>query len=468
MTTTVNGHRPAVVVDDTVVQEIRNLVDIRLEHSARADKANERALSKFDEAARTKLFVDQEVEAWIARRAMSGVPPLARDMEQALAESVMAALSGIGKIDRLLRRPDVENIFLFGHDHAFLELFDGSVEEWPFPVADSDDQLVELLAGMFARLGRTSREFSASTPLGTLHIPAGGPLGARLAAVMEVTERPAVAIRVPRLMGATLGDLVRKGTIDTVLRDFLRAAVRARLKIAVSGEWGAGKTTLLRSLCHEIPRWEHVVTIEDDYELGLKTWPDRHPVVTAMEARLPNAEGVGEITLDTLLKQALRHSPKRIVVGEVRGGEVTALLRALSTGAAGLCTLHADAVISVFDRIANMAQLADPPLPVEAAYRWTASALDLIVHIRQRDAITSTGQRVRERYVEQVLEVGAVGDTDRPDTTELFGPRSQDGRAVPAYPPTQRVLDALQRQGFTAAQLERPDGAWADTYRAWS
>ncbi|TCO49641.1 CpaF family protein [Actinocrispum wychmicini] len=463
MTATVNGHRP-VAADDAVVQEIRNLVDLRLEHAARGDKANEQVLSKPEEAARTRMVVEEEVEAWVARRATSGAPPLARDMEQALAESVMAALAGIGKIDRLLRRPDVENIFIFGHNGVFLELWDGSVEQWPHPVADSDNHLVELLAGMFARLGRTSREFSASTPLGNLHLPAGGPLGARLAAVMEITERPAVAIRLPRLMGATLDDLVRRGTIDLILRDFLAAAVRARLKIAVTGEWGAGKTTLLRSLCHEIPPWEHVITIEDDYELGLQTWPDRHPLVTAMEARLPNAEGVGEITLDTLLKQALRHSPKRIVVGEVRGGEVTALLRALSTGAAGLCSFHADTAASVFDRIANMAQLADPPLPVDAAYRWTASAIDLIVHIRQRDTITPDGRRVRERYVEQVLEVGAVGDTDRPDTTEVFSPRGQDGRAVPAYVPTEQTLAALAHHGFAPELLDRPDGGWVDTH----
>jgi pilus assembly protein CpaF len=216
MTATVNGHRPVAAVDDAVVQEIRNLVDVRLEHSLRVDKSNGHVLSKHEEALRTGMFVEQEVEAWVARRATTGAPPLARDAEQALAESVAAALSGIGKIDRLLRRPDVENIFLFGHDRAFLELYDGSIEQWPYPVAESDEQLVELLTGMFARLGQTSREFSASMPLGNLHLPAGGPLGSRLAAVMEVTERPAVAIRVPRLMGATLDDLVHKGTIDTV------------------------------------------------------------------------------------------------------------------------------------------------------------------------------------------------------------------------------------------------------------
>nr|CEL17635.1 Type II/IV secretion system ATP hydrolase TadA/VirB11/CpaF, TadA subfamily [Kibdelosporangium sp. MJ126-NF4] len=452
----VNGrHWTPPMPDDAVVQELRHNVNLRLERAARTSSETSQ-----DETVRTQVYVRQEIEAWTSRRAAAGIPPLPRHAEQALADAVMASLAGLGRIDVLLRRTDVENIFLFGHDRVYLELADGTTETWPYTVADSDAQLVDMLTGMFARLGQTSREFSASVPVGNLRLPAGGPLGARLAAIMEVTERPAVAIRRHRLMAANLDELVRNSTMDVVIRDFLRAAVRARLKIAVTGEWGAGKTSLLRALCHEIPTWEHIVTIEDDYELGLQMWPERHPVVTAMEARLPNAEGVGEISLDTLLKQALRHSPKRIVVGEVRGGEVTALLRALSTGAAGLCTLHADTAAAVFDRIANMSQLAIPPLPVETAYRWTASALDLIIHIRQRDRLDSAGRPVRERFVEQIIEVGSIGDTARPDTTEVFTPRQSDGRAVPAYPPSQAVLDKLERHGFDRRQLESPDGAW--------
>ncbi|MFI9389203.1 CpaF family protein, partial [Kutzneria sp. NPDC052558] len=306
---------------------------------------------------------------------------------------------------------------------------------------------VALLEGMFARLGATSREFSAATPIGNLRLPAGGPLGARLAAVMQVTERPTAAIRLHRLVNATLDTLVGHRTLDPGLADFLAGAVRAGLRIVVSGEWGAGKTTLLRALCHEIAPLEHIVTIEDDRELGLHTWPARHPVVTSMEARLPNAEGVGAITLEQLLVQALRHSPRRVIVGEVRGGEVTTLLRALSTGAGGLCTLHADTAHTVFDRIANMAQLAVPPLPVATAYRWTATALDLIVHVRRRDRVEG-GRPVRERFVSQVLEVGPVGDAGRPDATELYGPDPDTGRARPMFPPSPRLQELLRPHGL--------------------
>jgi pilus assembly protein CpaF len=424
-----------VAADPRLVAELRRRVDTRLDH------AGGRNLSHAEESQRTEAAVWQEIETWTTQRATTGLPALTRAEEEELAAAVVAALSGLGPLDGLLRRTDVENILVFGADTVFLELADGTTEPWPCPLAESDTALVALLEGMFARLGATSREFSVAAPIGNVRLPAGGPLGARLAAVMQVTERPTAAIRLHRLVNATLDTLLTHGTLTPSLADFLAAAVRAGLRIVVSGEWGSGKTTLLRALCHEIPPYEHVVTIEDDRELGLHTWPARHPLVTSMEARLPNAEGVGAITVEQLLTQALRHSPRRVIVGEVRGGEVTTLLRALSTGAGGLCTLHADTAHSVFDRIANMAQLAVPPLPVETAYRWTATAVDLVVHVQRRDH-----HGTRERFVSQVLEVGGVGDAGRPDATALFTPDAS-GRAVPGFPPSPRLQALLRPHG---------------------
>lgn len=438
------AHRPVRTgPDPRVVGELRRRVDARL------DQAGGKAASREEDTACTEAAVWQEIETWTTQRATSGLPALSRAEEQELAAAVMAALSGLGPLEMLLRRTDVENILVFGCDRVFLELANGTTEPWPYRLVGSDTELVALLEGLFAR-GATSREFSTSNPIGNVRLSAAGPLGARLAAVMQVTERPTAAIRLHRLVNTTLDTLIARHTLDLALAGFLTAAVRAGLRIVVSGEWGAGKTTLLRALCHEIGPMEHLVTIEDDRELGLDTWPQRHPLVTSMEARLPNAEGVGAITLERLLIQALRHSPRRVIVGEVRGGEVTTLLRALSTGTGGLCTLHSDTAHSVFDRIANMAQLAVPPLPVETAYRWTATALDLIVHVRRRDH-HHNGRPVRERFVAQVLEVGQVGDSGRPDATELFGPDPTTGRAVPVFPPSPQVQALLRPHGLDLA-----------------
>ncbi|GAA5119814.1 CpaF family protein [Haloechinothrix salitolerans] len=442
-------------LDPQAVRAIRESVAARLERVAAGETHLDSPLSVDEQQARMRAYVAEEVTAWVQRRAAAGQAPLPVDDERRLTRAVVAALSGLGALEELLEREDVENIHVHGCDHVFLELADGSIERWPHPVADTDAELVEMLAAMFARQGQTSREFNAGRPLGNLRIPAGGPLGARVAAVMEVSDRPRVAIRRHRLVDVGLDDLVANGTLDPLLAAFLRAAVRAGCNVIVSGGPAAGKTTLLRALCSEIPDAEHVVTVEEEYELGLHIGP--RPLVTPLEARPANSEGIGEITLDDLLKQTLRHSPSRVIVGEVRAGEVTAMLRALGNGATGgMCTLHAISASAVFDRIGALGQLADPPLAIDAAHQWTASAIDLVVHVARAD---HPGRR--ERFVSEVIEVGPVGDSGRPDTTRIFGPRPSDGRAVPAYAPSADLLERLERNGFDRAALDAAgSGAW--------
>jgi Flp pilus assembly CpaF family ATPase len=427
------------VVDWAVVGQLRAAVAARLQaERGRSDRAG---LSGQDERMLAAALVGEEIERWAVARAAAGLPALGRAAERALAEAVTAALFGLGRLQPLLDREDVENILIEGHDKVTLQLAGGR-EEPAGPIAGSDAELVELLAGWAARAGQTGREFSPAQPMLNLRLPGGGPLGARLAAVMEVTPRPRVAIRRHRLTHVNLDDLAGLGTVSRPLAEFLRAAVRAGLNMVVSGAPAVGKTTLLRALAAEIPAGEHVVTVEAEYELGLRILhPDR--LVTPMETRQANAEGAGEIDLHALLTQALRHSPSRVLVGEVRGGEVTALLLALSNGAAGgMCTLHAASAAAVLTRIAQLALLSRPPLPAEAAWRFTADAVDLIVHL-DRD---HTG-----RYVSEVLEVGGVGDAGLPDTTLLFGPRESEGRAAPACTPSVRLRRRLTRAGFDRA-----------------
>lgn len=433
--------------------------------------------SEADERALAASLVAAQVEQWAVSQVMAGLPAPDRDTERALAAAVTAALFGLGRLEGLLARDDVENIHIHGADEVVLELADGRLEPAE-PVAASDGELVDLVTGWAARAGQTGREFSPAHPLLNLRLPAGGPLGARLAAVMEVTGRPTIAIRRHRLASVTLDDLLELGTLTPALHGFLRAAVRAGCNIVVSGAPAAGKTTVLRALAAEIPGHEHVVTVEEEYELGLHV-PDPHGsgtdrLVTAMETRRANAEGVGAIDLHTLLTQALRHSPSRVLVGEVRGGEVTALLAALSNGAAGgMCTLHARSAQAVLTRIAQLAQLSNPPLPAEAAWRFTADAVDLVVHLDRHTSsgVSQAGQeghvgrgsggRRGGRFVTAVVEVGPVGDGGMPDTTTVFAPDEIGaygpvGRAVPAYTPSVRLRNRLTRAGFHIGQ---PDPA---------
>ncbi|MYW91661.1 CpaF family protein [Amycolatopsis rubida] len=447
-------------LDSHAVRAIRESVAARLERVAAGETHLDVPLSTEEQQARLRAYAAHEVAAWVVRRAADGQVPLSVEDERRLTRAVVAALSGLGALEELLEREDVENIHVHGCDRVLLELADGSIEQWPYPVADTDADLAEMLAAMFARQGQTGREFNAGRPLGNLRIGAGGPLGARVAAVIEVSDRPRVAIRRHRLVDVALDGLVANGTLDIPVASFLRAAVRAGCNVIVSGGPAAGKTTLLRALCAEIPDDEHVVTVEEEYELGLHI--GSRLLVTPLEARPANSEGIGEITLDDLLKQTLRHSPSRVIVGEVRAGEVTAMLRALGNGATGgMCTLHATSASAVFDRIGALGQLADPPLAIEAAHQWTASAIDLVVHIARTDQ-AHLGTHRRQRYVSEIIEVGPVGDSGRPDTTRIFAPRPADGRAVPEYAPSLDLLERLERHGFDRVHLDAA-GAQAGT-----
>lgn len=432
-----------VVPDRGVVRLLRDRVATRLSGTCEAEKA---------------AVVTEEITRWAHEQASHGACPPSEQDERHLAEAVLAEVSGLGGLQPLVERADVENVHIHGHDRVFVELADGRLQRWPAPVADSDEELLDMLGAMFARLGQTSREFSPAQPIGNLRLPAGGPLGSRLAAVREVSGRPHVAIRRHRLAHATLADLRRLGSLDADTAHFLACCVDAGVNMLVTGGPFAGKTTLLRALCHRIPAREHVVTVEDDYELGLHLNPVAHPLVTALEARTANAEGIGAITMDDLLTQALRHSPARVIVGEVRGGEITSLLRALGNGAAGgMGTLHATSAHAVPDRIAALGQLARPALPIEAAHRWTACALDLIVHVARRD---DPVDGTRERFVAEVVEVGDVGDAAGPDLTPLFAPGPDGGRAVPVCSPSPRLRQRLVDAGLDLSLFRSMAPGW--------
>ena len=191
----------------------------------------------------------------------------------------------------------------------------------------------------------------------------------------------------------------------------LAEVVSARCAFLVTGGTGSGKTSVLSALLSLVDPAERLVVVEDASELR----PD-HPHVVALEARPPNIEGVGEITLRTLVRQALRMRPDRLVVGEVRGAEVVELLAALNTGHAGGCgTLHANSAADVPARIEALALAAG--LPRDAAHSQLAAALDVVIHLG-RDA--DGRRRVREVAVPDrdhqgfvVLQTAATFDGDR-------------------------------------------------------
>jgi Flp pilus assembly CpaF family ATPase len=372
---------------------------------------------------------------------------------EALAQAAYDLRYDMGPLAPYLRDPHVENIDINGCDHVWVTYATGE-RVAVGPIAPSDDALVTMIRTWANRGGQTARDFSAASPLVNVAMTTG----ARLTATMAVTPRPCVSVRRHGQVDITLARLVELDTIDPPLAAFLAAAVRGRCNIVVTGGVNAGKTTLLRALAGEIPAEERIATLETEYELFLHTRPE-HPDVIAFEAREANSEGAGGITLHDMIAHALRHNPRRILVGEVRRTEIMPMLEAMNSGQDGsMCTLHANSPTEAFDRILILGLRGGLALAERAIHTLVGMAVDLIVHVRRG----YDGRRT-VRYVSEVLEVLPPGDTERPAVNRLFLPHPATGRAVVAHTPSPGLTAMLERGRLTQAEVERngaATGAW--------
>ncbi len=434
------------VVDPATVREIRRAVSERLAARLQAEVVTDPAARR--ELARSLLA--DELASLARARVGAGQDPWPVETEMAIAAGVMAALFGLGRLQPLVDDPDVENIEVDGHDSVWISYADGRDQRGP-AVADSDEELIELLQLLAARSGSDERTFTSAHP--TLHLRLED--GSRLTAMAWTTPRPHVVIRRHRVRDVDLDDLVRLGTLDPALAAFLRAAIRAGKNIVVTGLQNAGKTTLIRALANEFPPMERFATIEKEYELHLHDLPLRHPRVVAMEGREGSAEKdahghrAGEVALTDLVHDALRMNLRRIIVGEVRGPEVLPMLEAMSTGDGSLCTLHARTAQHAIDRIVTLCLSAGVSMTEAFAYRLLAGSVDLVVHLTLDDESSTGGPKYR--FVSHVVEIVGLGESSRPATTTVFGP-GDDGRAVPLHQPS--CLPELVRAGFDPALLD--------------
>lgn len=445
-----NGHHVVPPPDRDQVHEIQQVVADKLATHLRThpvrDENAKRELGRALIADEVASFVDNRM--WRGNRAPSPME------ERALVDAVFAQLFGMGRLQPLVDDPLIENIEINGCDDVWLSYADGRLEHGP-PVADSDDELVAELQQL---AGRYERSLSTANP--RLHLAL--PDGSRLAAMIATVPRPQVVIRRHRARHLTLDQLVELGTLDPVLVAFLRAAVRARKNIVVTGRQNAGKTTLVAALAHEIDRHERFATIEKEYELRLHEMPHRHPRVVAMQAREGNQETsangrpAGEVGLRELVTDALRMTLTRIIVGEVRGDEAIPMLEAMTTGDGGsLCTVHARSAHHAVERLVTLCLTGGHGMTDAFGYRLVAQAVDLIVNVRLLDETGIGGGR--HRFVDEVIELCGIGETGRPAFNQLFAP-GRDGRAVPRTNPA--CLPDLRRAGFDLDLLSAPQGAW--------
>jgi pilus assembly protein CpaF len=413
-------------VDHSLVKRMRADVGDRLAEQRRLDAASGvPPMSGEDERQFARALIAGVLEEHARTEITAGRPPAGAQEEEELAAAVHAVLFGVGRLQPLLDDPQIENIDINGCDRVFLGYADGA-EVMADPVADSDEELIELIQALAAYSGLSSRPFDTANPQLDVRLPDGS----RLSAVMDVTVRPAVSIRRARLGKVFLADLTGNGTILPEVGSFLAAATAARKNLMIAGATNAGKTTLLRAIVNQIPPSERLIIVERALELGIDHFPDLHPNALALEERLPNSEGHGGISMAELVRRSLRMNPSRVIVGEVLGDEIVTMLNAMTQGNDGsLSTIHANSSLEVFNRVATYAIQSAERLPVEATHMLIAGAVDFVIFIEKRND-HSRGGTLR-RYVSSIREV--TGVDGRVLSSEVFSP-GPDGRAVPHAP----------------------------------
>jgi len=423
-----------VQLDLQLVAEVRNLVAAELS-AIRRQEAIADELSDADEEARAQSIIWDQLDQLARRRNLNNQSTLSPLVEEAVARRVKADLFGLGGFEDYIHDPNVENIFVNGHDRVFVNRKGAHHTEQVGPIAESDAAVIQLINRWASRLGRTERRFDVANPRLDLRLPGGH----RLHAIMEVTERPTVTIRCPYPKKVELSDQINFGTIDAPMAAVLEAAVKSRCNLIVAGGTGTGKTTLLRALLHQASPHERIITIEDTIELSLSRFEDNHPNVVEMETRQANVEGVGALTMMELTRECLRMSPDRVVLGEVRGAEALYMLKAMSQGNDGsMCTLHADSAYGVADRIRGYVAEGTTGLPMPVIDGFFRNAVDLIVHLRVLPD--------RTRVVSSIIEVQKDFD-EGVRYNELFAPQV-NGIGQASVAPSPRLLEKLRFGGL--------------------
>ena len=439
---TVSRTTIGISLDWSLVSALRAQASEQLSQAVAADRGR---LDKTAQEELGRTIVLDLIETTVAERVNAGMAALPGAEQDALARAVFDSLFRLGRLQPLVDDDRVENIIITGHDNVLLELTDGSLVDG-LPVADSDGELIDFLVFLASRSEVNARGFSEAQP--RLHLRLDG--GSRLAAAAWVTPRPSVVIRRHRLMEVTLDDLVARQMLTPVSASFLRAAVRARKSIVVSGCQGAGKTTLVRALCAEIDPLEALGTFETEYELHLHELRDRHRIVHPWEARPGSGErgadgrAAGEFTLDEALVDSFRFNLSRQIVGEVRGKEIWAMIKAMESGTGSISTTHASDAVSAIRKLVTCAMEAGPHVTHALATSKLASTIDVIVHLDLR-TLNEGGRSTRRRRVVEIIAIEPGERETGYATTHVFAP-DLDGTAVPAVLPD--AYRALAPFGF--------------------
>ncbi len=300
---------------------------------------------------------------------------IGRVERQRLLTQLTAEIMGLGPLEPLLNDNSIDEIMVNGPNMIYIERH-GKIERVPARF-DSDMHVSRIIDRIVAPLGRRVDE-------GQPYVDARLPDGSRVNIIIPplALNGPTITIRKFARTPMTSEDLVKRGAFSNEFNEFMKACVKARLNIVVSGGTGTGKTTMLNVFSSYIPNDERVITIEDAAELQL-----RQEHVITLESRPKNIEGRGEVTRGDLVVNALRMRPDRILVGECRSAEALDMLQAMNTGHEGsMTTVHANTPRDALHRLETMVLMAGFDLPLKAIREQISSAIDVVVQLeRMRD-----------------------------------------------------------------------------------
>jgi pilus assembly protein CpaF len=314
-----------------------------------------------------------ELEQWVTSTLQSVLQrdetPMTMADRSRVAQEVADEILGHGPLEPYLRDPEISEIMVNGCDQIYVER---AGRLYPVEASFTDEgHLRRTIDKIVARVGRRVDEAS---PMVDARLPDGSRVNAVVPPV--ALDGSLLTIRKFAADPFTVDDLIGFGTLTPPVAELLRACVRARLNIVISGGTGSGKTTTLNVLSSFVPADERIITIEDAAELQL-----RQEHVLRLESRPPNLEGRGQIPIRDLVRNSLRMRPDRIIVGEVRDGAALDMLQAMNTGHDGsITTVHANSPRDALSRLETMVLMAGLDLPQRAIREQLASAIDLIIH----------------------------------------------------------------------------------------
>ena len=312
----------------------------------------------------------QAVASLVQSIVVEGKMPLSAAEKEKIQSELLDEVFGLGPLESLLRDPKVSDILVNNKDTVYIER--GGLLQKTDVVFRDDRHILQIIDRIVSKVGRRIDE---SSPMVDARLPDGSRVNAIIPPL--ALDGPALSIRRTGVDRLQPEDLMRKGSVTSELMEFLKACVRARLNVIISGGTGAGKTTLLNVLSAFIPSGERIVTIEDAAELQL-----RQIHVARLETRPANLEGKGAVMQRQLLVNALRMRPDRIIVGEVRSDEALDMLQAMNTGHDGsLTTIHANSPREAIMRLEVMVGLAASGLSARSIRQQISSAIDLFIQI---------------------------------------------------------------------------------------